>query len=49
MKLMISVDIVLMKLRQQINKKQNSVQSAMLPQLQHEMVKGQLTNFTKSQ
>ena len=48
MKLIISVDIILMAFRQQNNLKQNSVQSVMWPQLQHEMVKGQLRKFTKS-
>ena len=48
MKLMISVDIVLMILKQQINPKEHSVQLVMWPQIQHEMVKGLLTKFTKS-
>ena len=46
MKMMISVDIILMTFRQQIKPKQNSVQSVMWPQLHHEMVNGQLTKLT---
>ena len=47
MKLMISVDIVLMTFRQQIHPKQDSAQSVMCSQLQHEVVKGQLTKVHK--
>ena len=49
MKMMISVDIMLMTFRLPINSKQNSVQSLMLPQLQHEMIKGQVKIFIQSQ
>ena len=48
MKLMISIDIILMTFRQQINPQQNSFQLVRWTQLQHELVKGQLTEFTKS-
>ena len=48
MKLMISFDIILMTLRHQINPKQNTVQSDVWPQLQHEMVKDQVKKCTAS-
>ena len=45
---MISVHVILMTFRQQINPKENSVQSVMWPQLQYKIVKGKLTKFTLS-
>ena len=48
MKLMISDEIMLMASRQQINPEQNSVQSVVWPQLQHEMVKGLVTKLAVS-